>query len=346
MKNRFLFWMEFLFSLSIYSLSESFFYTRYSPPFCAFFILDKITNRGTRFYSTSSKKSRSQSSSTDWQRDLSARSKLSHRFCRWRGCFHVAVRKNENLKLGWEVMPGFTIVLHNKDKPLLVGIQKSLQVYGKIYRQGPDKLQLQVHSIKELESVIIHFEKFELLTQKRYDFRFSKRVLKKMKLKEHLTLDGLHEIVVIKASMNRGLSEMLKVAFPDIVPVERPKIDSPLTRNPNWLAGFASAEGCFLVQVIPCKTHSLGYEVKLVFQLTQHSRDENLLITIQQYLDCGNVYKNRNVYDFRVTKYGDITDKIIPLKKFRIRGVKEQDFLYFSRAAEMINNKEHLTPTP
>ena len=105
------------------------------------------------------------------------------------GCFHVAVRKNENLKLGWEVMPGFTIVLHNKDKPLIVGIQKSLQVDGKFYRQGPDKLQLQVHSIKELESVIIHFDKFELLTQKRYDFRFSKRVLKKkMKRKEHLTL--------------------------------------------------------------------------------------------------------------------------------------------------------------
>ena len=130
-------------------------------------------------------------------------------------------------------MPGFTIVLHNKDKPLLVGIQKSLQVDGKIYRQGPDKLQLQVHSIKELESVIIHFYKFELLTQKRYDFRLSKRVLKKMKRKEHLTLEGLHEIVAIKASMNRGLSEKLKVAFPDIVPVERPKIDSPLTRNPN-----------------------------------------------------------------------------------------------------------------
>ena len=95
-------------------------------------------------------------------------------------------------------MPGFTIVLHNKDNPLLVGIQKSLQVDGKIYRQGPDKLQLQVHSIKELESVIIHFEKFELLTQKRYDFRFSKRVLKKMKRKEHLTLEGLHVIVAIK----------------------------------------------------------------------------------------------------------------------------------------------------
>lgn len=138
-----------------------------------------------------------------------------------------------------------------------------------------------------------------------------------MKGKEHLTLEGLHEIVAIKASINRGLSEMLKVAFPDIVPVKRLKIDSPITINPNWFAGFASSEGrrfppCFLVQVIPCKTHSLEYEVKLVFQLTQHSRDENLLRMIQQYLDCGNVYKNRNVYDFRVTKYGDIADKIIP----------------------------------
>ena len=54
-----------------------------------------------------------------------------------------------------------------------------------------------------------------------------------MKGKEHLTLEGLHEIVAIKASINRGLSEMLKVAFPDIVPVKRLKIDSPITINPN-----------------------------------------------------------------------------------------------------------------
>ena len=329
MENQFWFWMEFLFSR-----------VRSSPGGTHFSIL--VTPRRsvpslystklltTRFYSTSSKKAEAKVVQRTDREICQLDPNWVTGFVDGEGCFHVAVRKNENLKLGWEVMPGFTIVLHNKDKPLLVGIQKSLQVDGKIYRQGPDKLQLQVHSIKELESVFIHFEKFELLTQKRYDFRFSKRVLKKMKRKEHLTLEGLHQIVAIKASMNRGLSEMLKVAFPDIVPVERPKIDSPLTRNPNWLAGFASAEGCFLVQVIPSKTHSLGYEVKLVFQLTQHSRDENLLRTIQQYLDCGNIYKNINVYDLRVTKYRDITDKIIPFfKKFRIRGVKEQDFLDF-----------------
>ena len=33
------------------------------------------------------------------------------------------------------------------------------------------------------------------------------------KNKEHLTIKGLHKIVAIKASMNKGLSDELKVAF-------------------------------------------------------------------------------------------------------------------------------------
>ena len=33
-----------------------------------------------------------------------------------------------------------------------------------------------------------------------------------MKRKEHLTIEGLHKIIAIRASMNRGLSEKLKLA--------------------------------------------------------------------------------------------------------------------------------------
>ena len=36
---------------------------------------------------------------------------------------------------------------------------------------------------------------------------------------EHLTIEGLQKIVAIKASMNRGLSDKLKQAFPNIIPV-------------------------------------------------------------------------------------------------------------------------------
>ena len=35
--------------------------------------------------------------------------------------------------------------------------------------------------------------------------------------KEHLTIEGLHKIVAIKSATNLGLSEELKLAFPDVV---------------------------------------------------------------------------------------------------------------------------------
>ena len=45
-----------------------------------------------------------------------------------------------------------------------------------------------------------------------------------MKRKEHLTIEGLHKIIAIRASMNRGLSEKLKLAFLSVVPVVIPLV--------------------------------------------------------------------------------------------------------------------------
>jgi len=50
---------------------------------------------------------------------------------------------------------------------------------------------------------------------------------------EHLTPEGLLKIVNIKASMNKGLSEELQDAFPNVVPVLRPVVDTPSIRDPN-----------------------------------------------------------------------------------------------------------------
>jgi len=54
-------------------------------------------------------------------------------------------------------------------------------------------------------------------------------IIVKIKRKEHLTISGLQTNVAIRASMNHGLSEKLKLAFPDVVPVERPKVETPKT---------------------------------------------------------------------------------------------------------------------
>jgi hypothetical protein len=93
------------------------------------------------------------------------------------------------------------------------------------------------------------------------------------------------------------------------------------------LAGFASGEGCFRVLLIKSKTCKVGYNVVLDFSLVQHIRDENLLKSLIGYLNCGKIsYQNKAVY-FRVWKFDDIFNIIIPFfKKNQIMGVKYKDF--------------------
>ena len=144
--------------------------------------------------------------------------------------------------------------------------------------------------------------------------------------------------------MNQGLSEKLKLAFPDVVPVERPEVELTQTIDPDWLAGFTSAEGCFYINVQPSKT-KIGYRVILVFQLTQHSRDKKLMIRIIAYFNCGRIYKRGEAIDYKITKLDDIINKIIPFfKKYQVRGVKALDFKDWVRAAELMKENKHLTP--
>ena len=49
---------------------------------------------------------------------------------------------------------------------------------------------------------------------------------------EHLTIDGLNKIVAIRACMNLGLSDEIKKAFPDVVPVTRPLVKNQKISHP------------------------------------------------------------------------------------------------------------------
>jgi len=51
--------------------------------------------------------------------------------------------------------------------------------------------------------------------------------------KEHLTEEGLRKIIAIKVNMNLGLSEELKTAFPDLLPVPRPPVVDQEIKDPN-----------------------------------------------------------------------------------------------------------------
>lgn len=73
-----------------------------------------------------------------------------------------------------------------------------------------------VNSIEDLGIVIEHMDKFPLLTQKYVDFLLFKQAFEMIILKNHLTSEGLQELVKIKASMNKGLTDELNLAFPNL----------------------------------------------------------------------------------------------------------------------------------
>ena len=165
------------------------------------------------------------------------------------GSFHVSVIKNKDSKHGWRVQQEFSIELHIRDVNILILIKKELTV-GKIYKIVTSVV-LRVYSIKELEIIIAFFEKYTLITKKRVDYVLFKQAIDIVQKKEHLTIEGLQKIIAIKASINWGLSDVLKKAFPDVVPVVRPIVENsfPKIIDPNWLAGFTDAEGCFLINI-------------------------------------------------------------------------------------------------
>lgn len=259
------------------------------------------------------------------------------------GCFKLSVVERTQMKTGWVVRLFFSIGLHEKEISLLEKIQLSLGV-GRITKHGPESVQFQVQSIKEIAKIIEHLSLYPLITQKHADYSLWKKAFYLIQNKEHLTKEGLEQIVAIKGYQNRGLSPKLKSDFSNLISVERPLVKNQMIKDPNWFAGFTTAEGCFLVVVTKSKTNLIGFRVWLCFQLTQHSRDEKLMRSLIEYFNCGCVSKRGDALDFKVTKFEEIVNIIIPLfRKYPIEGVKSKDFADFCKVAEMMKEKAHLS---
>lgn len=141
------------------------------------------------------------------------------------GSFVCIVRKSVGHKLGWRVEVIFQIGLHKKDLELLKLIQAYFDGIGIIVTNSNNMCAFRVSSPKQiLNKIIPHFDKYFLITQKQADYLLFKKIVMLMERGEHLKLEGLQAIINIRASLNLGLSEVLKAAFPKIIPVVRPLV--------------------------------------------------------------------------------------------------------------------------
>ena len=105
--------------------------------------------------------------------------------------------------------------LHDKDVYLLELMRSYLGGNNKFYKSGESMIQIRITSLEVLTNVVIpHFNKYPLLTQKRADFEIFKQAVEILNRKEHLTIEGIRKLVSLRASLNSGLSDEVKLASP------------------------------------------------------------------------------------------------------------------------------------
>jgi hypothetical protein len=74
------------------------------------------------------------------------------------------------------------------------------------------------------------------------------------------------------------------------------------------------------------------FKVQLIFQITQHSRDEAQFRSLIEYFGCGNVYFREGAVDYIVQKSSDLDSKIIPFfNKYPIVGEISLNFKELSQ---------------
>ena len=122
------------------------------------------------------------------------------------GCFHVGINPHPEMTAGFQVLPEFTVVQHERD----VQVLHALKAYfgcGVVRVNHGDRMAYRVRSMKHLLAHIVpFFVKHPLKSRKNVDFLKFRDVLLVMEAGNHLTAEGIERIRSIASQMNRGRS--------------------------------------------------------------------------------------------------------------------------------------------
>ena len=124
------------------------------------------------------------------------------------GCFYIGVNRHPEMATGYQVLPEFRVVQHQRDIQILYGLKRFFR-FGVVRRNHGDRYEFRVRKLKSLVKLCEFFTKNPLKTKKAIEFKRFQRVINLMKEGKHLTLSGLLRIVTIAEKMNRSNSHLL-----------------------------------------------------------------------------------------------------------------------------------------
>lgn len=131
------------------------------------------------------------------------------------GCFYVGINPQPEMTTGYQVLPEFRVVQHERDIQVLYALKRFFRC-GVVRRNREDRYELRVRRLSCLKEVVTFFENHPLRTKKNVDFDKFAQVIRLMGEGQHLTQDGLVKIIEIALLMNRADKEKAKLILAEL----------------------------------------------------------------------------------------------------------------------------------
>jgi hypothetical protein len=119
------------------------------------------------------------------------------------GCFYVGINPHPEMTLGYQVLPEFRVVQHERDIQVLYALKRFFRC-GVVRRNREDRYELRIRQFSCLQEVVAFFERHPLKTKKNVDFKKFARIVRWMSERQHLKPEGLIKITETTLSMNRA----------------------------------------------------------------------------------------------------------------------------------------------
>jgi LAGLIDADG endonuclease len=121
----------------------------------------------------------------------------------------VALNRQPELRHGFQILPEFTVVQHERDIALLHQLRTALGC-GTVRVNHGERYSLRVRKLEDLARFIVpFFEKNSLRSKKQVEFKRFARIIHLMTQGAHLTPQGAGRILDIALQMNRGQRDII-----------------------------------------------------------------------------------------------------------------------------------------
>ncbi len=115
--------------------------------------------------------------------------------------------------------------------------------------------------------------------------------------------------------------------------------------DPWWVTGYTDGEGNFTIKTLAAKTTKIGYTVRLVYQVSVHPSDIELLYKLKSYFNnVGDIVVTEHYVAYRITKLSDILNIVIPhFSNYPLQSTKLISYYLFNAVAMIMKDNNHIT---